>query len=120
MPIYEFFCSDCHTVYSFFTDSPGASSSKVPTCPTGNSAHALTRRPSSFATLRFSGSNGAGEDGLGALSELEDDRLADAFDSIAHEMESMGSTDDPRAMAQALKRFSEKAASSWARACRMP
>ncbi|MFW5908036.1 MAG: FmdB family zinc ribbon protein, partial [Desulfosalsimonas sp.] len=46
MPIYEFYCENCHTVYSFFSRS--INTTKIPACPKCDNS-ALKRRMSMFA-----------------------------------------------------------------------
>ena len=49
MPIYEFYCDDCHTIYSFF--SRRVNTEKRPGCP-DCSRSALTRQVSMFSSPR--------------------------------------------------------------------
>jgi hypothetical protein len=102
VPIYEFFCPDCHTVYSFLSNSIGGK--RKPPCPSGERQHRLQKRPSTFATLRPSSEE---LEGLGPFSDLSEDRLGDAFESMAQEMERFGDSDDPGTVARALERFGE-------------
>ncbi len=46
MPVYEFYCADCHTVYNFFSQS--VNTAKRPTCPKCGRPE-LERRASLFA-----------------------------------------------------------------------
>ena len=59
MPIYEFFCPDCHTVYSFFSSTVRTGAS--PACPKCGRQD-LGRRPSRFAAIRRTSEKGGGED----------------------------------------------------------
>jgi len=56
MPIYEFFCPDCNTVFSFY--SPTVNTRKIPLCPQCQHRE-LERLLSTFATI--SGKNEAGK-----------------------------------------------------------
>jgi putative FmdB family regulatory protein len=105
MPIYEFYCRDCHTVFSFF--SPGVDTEARPLCPRCAKVR-LTRKPSTFATLR---SGGGGEEGdeEDPFGHLDEERLEGAMESILGELEGAEESDDPRQMARLLRRFGEAA-----------
>lgn len=104
MPIYEFYCSDCNTVFSFFSKSTDTETR--PDCPRCNRPE-LERRPSRFAIGKPASEDSAGmEDD--PFAGMDEDRLEQAMMSMAGEMESMGEGDeDPRAMARFLRRFGE-------------
>lgn len=48
MPIYEFYCEPCNTIYKFFSRS--VNTEKVPKCPKCENDN-LERRVSTFATI---------------------------------------------------------------------
>jgi putative FmdB family regulatory protein len=106
MPIYEFYCADCNTVFSFFsaTVAPGAR----PACPRCGRPE-LPRRPSRFAAR--SGGRAAADEGEepDALAGLDDDRLEKAFEAMAAEFESLdhNAEPDPRQLSRVLRRFTE-------------
>lgn len=109
MPIYEFYCPDCHTVFSFF--SARIDTAAKPDCPRCGRPE-LGRKPSRFAA-HSRGAEGAGpqeegsaEDPLGGLDEA---RMAGAMDSLAAEMEHLddAAQKDPKQLARFLSRFSE-------------
>ena len=110
MPIYEFYCRACNTVFSFFSSrvDPGAS----PACPKCG-APELPRKPSRFAAISKSGSGaeGGGEDidGDDPLAGLDDDRMAGVMESLASEMEGMdeAAEKDPKQMIRFLERFQQ-------------
>ncbi|HRC84521.1 MAG TPA: zinc ribbon domain-containing protein [Thermoanaerobaculia bacterium] len=105
MPIYEFYCPDCHTVFSFF--SARINTEARPACPRC-ARPGLERKPSSFATVR-AGSGEAGEDeDLGLPAGVDEERLGAAMESVFGELEASGE-EDPRAMVQAMRRFGEAA-----------
>lgn len=100
MPIYEFFCDRCRTVFNFYSRrvNPGAR----PDCPRCAQPR-LERWMSRFATP-----SGRSED-----AELPDDgepdmdpRMERALEGLAGEAESL-SEDDPRQAATLMRRFSE-------------
>ena len=97
MPIYEFYCAACHTLYSFFT---ATSSSKRPSCP-GCGRTGLERRPSSFAMLK----HGGDEDDV--FADLDDRALESAMSTLASEMAGFEDSEDPRVVGRALRRFGE-------------
>jgi putative FmdB family regulatory protein len=99
MPIYEFYCQSCHTIFSFFSS---VVSSKRPACPRCGAAE-LPRRPSSFAI-----GGAAGEDEEDPLfAGLDEDRVESAMGSLMGEMEGMADDADPRALGKLLHRFTE-------------
>lgn len=107
MPIYEFYCPDCHTVFSFF--SATITIDAHPACPRCRRP-GLDRRPSTFAALR-GGRTGSdqGDEEASAIPGLDDERLESAMDSLAGEMGSLseGDAEDPRQIARFFRRFSE-------------
>jgi len=101
MPIYEFYCPDCHTVFSFLARS--TSTRRRPDCPKCGRPR-LARRPSTFAVSRGLDESAADESGLPA--DFDEARVERAMAEIASEAESV-SEDDPRAMARLMRRFQE-------------
>lgn len=106
MPIYEFYCPDCNTVFSFFSSaiSPDAS----PACPRCGRQR-LGRRPSRFAALRGGRKASDAEESDSMLPGVDDARMESAMESLAGEMESLGESaeEDPRTMARFFRRFGE-------------
>lgn len=105
MPIYEFFCKRCNTVYNFF--SARIDPSEAPACP--RCSGATTRKPARFATLSKGLSSGDEAEGPDddLFAGLDEDRLEAVMESMGGELEAMGDNDDPRAMAQIFRRFGE-------------
>ncbi|MGA8261077.1 MAG: zinc ribbon domain-containing protein [Arenicellales bacterium] len=98
MPIYEFYCPDCHTVYNFY--SRRINTDKVPVCPVAGENHRLRRQVSLFAI-----SKGREEkEGDDMLDNLDDDRLEKAMMSMAGEMENLDEN-DPRQAARMMRRL---------------
>ncbi|HQP30530.1 MAG TPA: zinc ribbon domain-containing protein [Deltaproteobacteria bacterium] len=64
MPIYEFYCQECNTIYSFF--SRRVNTEKIPTCPHCKDVP-LKRKVSVFFTT--SGKTSAATDGLPDIDE---------------------------------------------------
>lgn len=99
MPIYEFFCQDCNTIYSFY--STRINTEKRPDCP-GCGQSGLPRLPSTFAVI-----GRAREEGDDPLAGLDEGRMEQAFESLMRESAGM-SEDDPRQMANLMRKFSQK------------
>lgn len=101
MPIYEFYCADCHRVFSFFARS--VNTSKRPSCPRCGRAE-LPRKPSVFAVSR--GRTQPAE--TPADSGPDDSRLEQAMASLAGEVEGMNE-DDPRQAARLMRKVYDAA-----------
>ena len=110
MPIYEFYCESCNTVFSFFTSR--IDTTAAPACPRCGRPE-LPRKPSRFAGIskKAEGAAGGGDDfdGDDPLAGLDDDRMAGAMESLAAEMEGMDESveKDPKQMARFLERFQQ-------------
>lgn len=100
MPIYEFYCRDCHLLLNFF--SARVDTDARPECPHCGRP-GLERRPARFATLR-GGDGGEGEE---APEELDEGRMEAAMDSLLGEMEELGESEDPRHLARMLRSVGE-------------
>lgn len=106
MPIYEFYCERCHTIFNFF--SPGVNTTKTPRCPRCEKT-TLKRQMSRFAMVKQVGDAGAaGAADEAAAGGPDEARMERAMESFAREAETMNE-DDPRAAAQMMRRFSEMA-----------
>jgi putative FmdB family regulatory protein len=109
VPIYEFYCEDCNTVFSFFSSRIDASAR--PNCPKCGRPE-LPRRPSRFASISKRTGEGAGADDFDAddpLAGLDEDRMAGAMESLAAEMEGLDDSadQDPKQMMRFLERFQQ-------------
>jgi putative FmdB family regulatory protein len=100
MPIYEFYCADCHTIYSFLARTPGAS--RRPDCPRCGRA-ALERRPSAFAISKGRTEEPASEDTL-----PDDAGLERAVAAMAPELDGLDEN-DPRGAARLMRRLYDRA-----------
>ncbi len=103
MPIYEFYCPDCDTLFNFF--SSRIDTAARPDCPRCG-RRGLERRPARFAALT-GGAGGDGEAEGDELGGVDDERLGAAFESALGDAEAAG--DDPRAMARLFRRVGEAA-----------
>ena len=107
MPIYEFYCRDCNTIYSFFSRS--INTRTTPSCP-GCRRQSLERRISLFSAVtgskaRADAGEGGGEDPLDKLP-IDESKMMSAMESLAGEAEGM-SEDDPRAAARLMRKLSD-------------
>lgn len=101
MPIYEFYCADCHTVYSFL--SRAVETRKQPNCPRCG-RRGLERRPSAFAISR-----GRAEPEAAAPEAADTDmRLERAMESLMTQAEGLDEN-DPKAGARFMRRLYETA-----------
>jgi putative FmdB family regulatory protein len=101
MPIYEFYCSRCNTLFNFF--SSGIDTDSTPACPRCERPD-LERRPARFATLRHQ--EDEADDPFAAMDDSELDRV---MGSVMRDMESLGDSDDPRALAKIFRKFGDAA-----------
>ncbi len=100
MPIYEFYCQECNTIYSFF--SRRVNTEKIPTCPHCKDVP-LKRKVSVFFTT--SGKTSAATDGL---PDIDESRMEKAMAMLASQAERINEN-DPRQAAQLLRKLSEAA-----------
>ena len=98
MPIYEFYCSGCHTVFNFL--SRKVNTSKRPDCPKCGEAR-LARKASSFAISKGRAETDGEDEGL---PDLDEAKMEQAMASIAQEAEGM-SEEDPRQMARLMRKL---------------
>ena len=99
MPIYEFYCSECTTIYKFFSKS--INTDKVPSCPHCKNAK-LERRISMFATISGTGEE-AGDD---SMPNIDEAKMEQAMGMLASEAENLNE-DDPRQAAQLMRKLSD-------------
>lgn len=100
MPIYEFYCEPCNTVFQFF--SRRINTSGRPACP-GCGRKNLKREASSFST---SGRGSKTDDGKGGPAGLDDSAVESALETMAKEAETVNDN-DPRQAARLMRRFSD-------------
>ena len=97
MPIYEFYCSDCHRIFQFF--SHRINTEKRPDCPKCGRKE-LTREVSIFAVT------GRAKEGAGALDDLpiDEEKMMGALASLESQAGNINE-DDPRQAAQFMRQF---------------
>ena len=99
MPIYEFYCKDCHTIYNFF--SARVNLSKTPGCPNAD----CTSEPLERQVSLFSISKGRTEEGGDdALADIDEAKLEQAMMSMASEVDKMDE-DDPKQAARMMRKL---------------
>jgi putative FmdB family regulatory protein len=98
VPIYEFYCDRCNTIYKFF--SRRVNTEKIPDCPECRDVR-LKRRVSLFATV----SRDRSEGGAG-VPDFDEKRVEKALASLAGEAERLNE-DDPRQAAHLMRRLTE-------------
>lgn len=99
MPIYEFYCKDCHTIYNFF--SARINTEKTPACPNRECKDSgLERQVSLFSISR--GRTESDDDGLG---DIDESKLEQAMMSLAGEVDNIDEDDPKQAAAMMRKLF---------------
>lgn len=99
MPIYEFYCRPCNTIYSFLSRS--IQPDKRPACPRCGKRQ-LEKQVSLFAAT---GRAKEETDGAGDLP-FDESRMETAMDALAREAENV-SEEDPRQAAGLMRKFSQ-------------
>jgi len=98
MPIYEFYCEKCNTIFNFYSAS--VNTSTQPLCPRCKKEN-LRRFLSSFSVVRQHSEEG-GEDAL----PFDERAMEKAFGALAREAEGIDE-DDPRQAAHVMRKLSE-------------
>ncbi len=100
MPIYEFYCTDCHRIFSFLSRS--VNTQKRPACPRCGRPE-LERRVSAFAISKGT-KEPVGGAGPEAMPEMDEAKLASAMESLEGEAEGLNQ-DDPRQSARMMRKL---------------
>ncbi len=98
MPIYEFFCERCNTIFNFYSKT--VNTTKQPTCPQCKEAK-LKRLLSGFSVLR----KGSGEENEEPLP-FDEEKMEKAMGMLAREADHIDE-DDPKQAAQVMRKLSE-------------
>ena len=101
MPIYEFLCPDCNTIFNFLSNR--INTDKRPDCPKCGRKE-LERQVSAFAVIGKAKEKGDKDDMLAGLDET---KMEHALEGLMREAEGINE-DDPRQMAQLMRKFSDK------------
>lgn len=100
MPIYEFYCPDCHTIFSFFSQK--INTEKKPDCPQCQKPE-LSRQVSLFSI-----SKGLTEEDGSDLPDLDESKMEQAMRMMEQEAGRLDE-DDPRQAAQLMKKLCDSA-----------
>lgn len=98
MPIYEFYCPDCHTIFNFFSRS--VNTEKKPDCPQCRRLR-LERQVSRFAVT-----GQAQEDSEGGEPPVDEAKMAQAMQMLEREAGSI-KEDDPRGAANLMRKLTD-------------
>lgn len=100
MPIYEFYCEKCNTIFNFFSRT--VNTEKIPACPQCRDVQ-LSRRVSMFAAV--SGKKESGE-GDNPVPNIDEAKMEKAMEMLAKEADRV-SGDDPRQAAMLMRKLSD-------------
>ncbi|MDH7599687.1 MAG: zinc ribbon domain-containing protein [Sedimentisphaerales bacterium] len=103
MPVYEFYCPDCHRIFNFLARRPDPT--KQPACPRCGRQQ-LERRIAPFAVNTGKASSGDAGDDLGLPAGVDEDKMERALEEMASEAEGMDE-EDPRQVARMMRRLCE-------------
>ena len=98
MPIYEFYCKGCNTIFNFFSRT--VNTTKQPLCPRCKQRK-LKRQMSTFARLK-----GATEEGDMDDLPIDEAKMEKAMELLAREADGINE-DDPRQAAQLMRKFTD-------------
>ncbi len=108
MPIYEFYCEDCHTIYQFFARR--STYARTPACPKCDRPE-LERQISLFAISKGRAdeakddeTDGGHEDELPLPPGFDEEKMMRVMSSLEREMERIDE-DDPRQMAHLMRKL---------------
>jgi putative FmdB family regulatory protein len=99
MPIYEFYCKKCNTVYNFFSKS--VNTEKIPNCPKCKGVK-LKREMSVFANISRREDEGADSD----MPPIDEAKMEKAMAMLASEADKINE-DDPRQAAMLMRKLSD-------------
>jgi putative FmdB family regulatory protein len=102
MPIYEFYCRDCHTIFNFLsrTVNPGGR----PRCPRCRN-DTLQREVSVFAAPRHAGEGEAAAGGPDDLA-VDERKMEGAMEALAREADGLDEN-DPREAARLMRKIGD-------------
>ncbi len=100
MPIYEFYCADCHTIYNFFARS--INTTKRPKCPKCGRPR-LERQISRFAISKGLAEPSADN---GMMPDVDDAQMEKAMAALAEQADGLDE-DNPRQMGRLMRQLME-------------
>ena len=98
MPVYEFYCSECHVIFNFLSGTPNTE--KRPLCPRCGKIE-LERHMSVFSVSR----NRSQEDDM-SLPDIDERQMEKAMGLLAQEAEHMDEN-DPRQAADLMRKLTD-------------
>lgn len=98
MPIYEYYCRHCHTIYNFY--SGRINTEKVPVCPASDCVGGPLQRQVSL----FSISKGRSEVETDDAGDIDESKLEQAVKSLAGEVDNLDE-DDPKQAAKMMRKL---------------
>lgn len=101
MPIYEFYCHKCNTVYNFFSRS--VNTEKIPFCPNCKTVR-LKRQLSLFAAIK--GKKEGVDMADGDIPQLDEGKMEKAMSLLSQESEKINE-DDPRQAAMLMRKVAD-------------
>jgi len=99
MPIYEFYCNKCNTIYNFFSKT--IDTEKIPSCPKCKKSK-LERKISIFASITKR-KDGAASDNMPPIDEA---KMEKAFAMLAGEANKINEN-DPKQAARLMRKLSD-------------
>jgi putative FmdB family regulatory protein len=102
VPIYEFYCKKCNTIYKFFSRT--INTEKIPNCPKCKDIK-LKRNISLFATISGKREDNSADE---TIPQLDESRLEKALSMLANEADK-DIDEDPRRAAMLMRRLSDAA-----------
>jgi len=97
MPIYEFYCNDCHTVYRFFSKT--INTTTIPHCPKCENIQ-LHRQLSTFSISKNTQENDTDD------IPIDESKMDRAMSMLAHEVEAIDDN-DPKQAAGLMQKMSD-------------
>ena len=97
MPIYEFYCEDCNTIFNFFSKS--VNTTKKPKCPNCKTKR-LSRQMSAFAYT------GKAKEDSKTDDPFDENKMEKAMQMLAGEADKINE-DDPRQAANLMRKLSD-------------
>ena len=98
MPIYEFYCRDCNTIFNFFSQT--VNTTKKPKCPLCKKK-TLSRQVSMFAVTGKAKESGDMDD-----LPIDESKMEKAMEALAGQADNMNE-DDPRQAADLMRKLSD-------------
>jgi putative FmdB family regulatory protein len=99
MPIYEFYCRKCNTLYNFFSRS--VNTEKIPSCPRCKKVR-LQRRMSVFAKISQRSEGAAPEE----MPNFDESKMEKAMEMLAREAGGIDEN-DPRQAARLMRKLTD-------------